>query len=190
MARKVGIDRDQVLAAALEVLDDEGRPESVTLRAVAARIGIRTQSLYAHVDGAAGLRRELALRTLDELATVVTQAAVGRSGREAVEAMVRARLDYAMAQPGRFAAAIYPPGQDAELNAAIDAVSRPLSVVLDLCGIAFEDQVHWNRIAMAAVYGFALMSRDGQLTLPVDQGASADRLVDVLVEQLEIPVAA
>ena len=103
MARKVGVDKEQVVDAALEVLDAAGRPEAVTLGAVAERVGIRTQSLYAHVDGAVGLRRELALRALGELAEVVTRAAVGRSGPAAVEAILQARLDYALVHPGRFA---------------------------------------------------------------------------------------
>ena len=37
----------------------------VALRPVAERLGVRVQSLYAHVDGADGLRRALALRGLD-----------------------------------------------------------------------------------------------------------------------------
>lgn len=184
MARKLGVDKEQVLEAAFEVLDEQRRPEAVTLGAVAERVGIRTQSLYAHVDGASGLRRELALRALDELAALVTRAAVGRSGPGAAAEILRARLDYALTYPGRFAAAIYPPGDDPELNAAVDAVSYPLTVVLDSCGLDFETQVHWNRISMATVYGFAMMANDGQLTLPVDQRQSADVLIDVLVGQL------
>ena len=172
------------MSAALDVLDAEGRPESVTLGAVAAGVGIRTQSLYAHVDGAAGLRRELALRTLGELGERVTQAAVGRSGADALKAIVQARLDYALAYPGRFAAAIHPPGDDPELSAAIADVAYPLEVVLDSCGVDPDAQVHWNRISMGAVYGFAMMARDGQLTLPVDPAESADVLVKVLVDQV------
>lgn len=181
MARRVGVDKDQVIDAALAVLDAQGRPEAVTLAAVAAGVGIRTQSIYAHVEGAAGLRRELALATLAELEEQVTMAAVGRSGPDAVRAILIARLDYALGHVGRFAAAIHPPGADSELEAAIAAVSRPLAIVAHSCGVAQDDLVHWDRIALAATYGLALMNRDGQITLPVSVDESTVAMIDWLV---------
>ena len=62
MAARRGVTTDQVVAAALAVLDEAGRVTDVRPAAVAKRLGIRSQSLYAHVDGGAGLRRLLALR--------------------------------------------------------------------------------------------------------------------------------
>ena len=62
MAARRGVTADRVAAAALAVLDEAGRVTDVRPAAVAKRLGIRSQSLYAHVDGATGLRRLLALR--------------------------------------------------------------------------------------------------------------------------------
>ena len=50
MARKVGIRVDDVVEAAATVADAEGL-EAVTLARVAAVLGVRSPSLYAHVDG-------------------------------------------------------------------------------------------------------------------------------------------
>lgn len=189
MAARVGVRREQVLDAAVAVLADRGRPDAVTLGAVASRLGIRAQSLYAHVDGSAGLRRGLALRGLDGLAAVVTEAAIGRSGAAAAEAIVSAQLDYATEHPGLFGAAIHPPGDDPDLRAAVDRVTRPLELVLTSLGFGREDRVHWIRTTLAAIYGFAMLRRDGQLTLDVDPDRSARHLVRVLVAQLELDAA-
>ena len=80
MAARRGVTRDRVVHAALEVLDEVGDIDGVRPSMVAARLGIRSQSLYAHVDGVNGLRRLLALQSLADLADTVTGAAVGRSG--------------------------------------------------------------------------------------------------------------
>lgn len=51
-----GVARDEVLAAALAMLD-EGR--DLTMRALAARLGVTAMSLYRHVGDHAGLLRAL-----------------------------------------------------------------------------------------------------------------------------------
>src|SRR4051794_22044015 len=102
MAAPVGIDREQVLDAAVAELTEVGRLEKVSLRGVAERLGVRTQSLYAHVDGAGGLRRALALRSLGFLTERLTTAAIGKAGPVAIEAIVRAYLDFATDEPGLY----------------------------------------------------------------------------------------
>lgn len=185
MAARVGVTREQVVDVAVALLDETDRPERVSLAAVASELGIRTQSLYAHVDGAAGLRRALALRALAELAQAVTAAAVGRAGADAASAIVRAHASYALARPGRYAAAIVPPHDDVELGDAIDGVAGPLLTVLASCGLDEADGIHWMRTALAAVYGLALLDRDGQLTLGPPAAETVDHIIHALVARLE-----
>src|SRR5438874_10527419 len=119
MAAPVGLDREQVVAAALEVLDERGRLDAVSLSEVAGRLGVRAQSLYAHVDGADGLRHALALAGLDALTDVLTSAAIGRAGGEAVAAIVHAYYRFAVDHPGLYDATLQPPRDDEELGRAI-----------------------------------------------------------------------
>src|SRR5947209_2102734 len=114
MAAPVGLNRERVVDAALAAVRDTGDIDTVTLADVAARLGIRTQSLYTYVDGAAGLRRAIGLRGLDALAERLTDAAVGRSGGDAVEGIVRAYLEFAADEPGLYAASLVAPGDDPE----------------------------------------------------------------------------
>ncbi|MEV6350331.1 TetR/AcrR family transcriptional regulator C-terminal domain-containing protein [Actinoplanes sp. NPDC051851] len=62
-----GVTRDGVVAAALSVLDEHGI-EAVTVRAVAARLGVRAPALYHHVRGKQDL--------LDEMGTEVNRRVV------------------------------------------------------------------------------------------------------------------
>lgn len=189
MAAPVGHDRDAVIDAAVAVLDSEGRIERVTLRPVADRLGVRVQSLYAHVDGVEGLRRAVALRGLAELTDRLDRAAAERSGGPAIEAIVRAHCAFALERPGLFDATLRPPGDDPELRAAMDAVMAPLDRVLGDHGLDAETQRHWYRVIFSAVYGYATLRGDGRMTLDADPDDTLDLLVEVLVTSLDMSTA-
>jgi len=184
MAARRGVTAEQVVEAALSLLDEAGRLDAVRPASVAGRLGIRSQSLYAHVDGVDGLRRLLALRCLSDLSEVVTMAAVGRSGRDAVEAIVRAQLDFALVHPGRSEAALHPPGDDPDLAVAIDRAGGPLRTVLASLGLDDEARVHWVRLQLALTAGYSSLVRDGRLTLSPEPSTTVDHLVAAMPDQL------
>jgi AcrR family transcriptional regulator len=86
---RVGLDTEAVVAAAAQLADAEGLPR-LTLARLAAVLGIRTPSLYAHVDGVADLRARLGARGARELGADLQQAAAGRSGADALRAVAEA----------------------------------------------------------------------------------------------------
>ncbi len=185
MAARRGVTADRVVDASLAVLDAEDRIDAVRPAAVAEILGIRSQSLYAHVDGVVGLRRLLALATLEELAEVLTTAAVGRSGRDAVEAIIRAHLAHALAHPGRSEASLHPPGDDPELGVAVERAGRPLQTVLASLGLDDDQRVHWIRLQLSLTVGFVALVRDGRLTLSPPPEATVDHVVGILLDRLD-----
>ena len=184
MGVKVGLDREQVVAAAAELLeaDPAGAP---TLAAVAARLGVRTQSLYAHVAGADDLRRELALHALARLTERLRTAAIGVAGRDAVGAIVGAYVTFASEHPGLYAASMRAPGDDPQLRDAIRGAMEPLNLVFASYGLAPADAAHWYRMVFSFVYGFAALRRDGLMTLPGDPNETLGRMVRMFGDQLE-----
>ncbi len=173
-----------VIDAAVSVLADEGRLDAVGLRPVAERLGVRVQSLYAHVDGADGLRRALALRGLDALADRLTTAAIGRAGSDAVAAIVRAYCGFATDEPGLYDATLLSPEGDPELSRAMATVTRPLNLVFESAGLSETESVHWYRIVYSAVHGFSTLRRDGQLTLDADPDETIERMIAMFTRQL------
>jgi AcrR family transcriptional regulator len=76
-ARGQGVTRDAILDAALALLDEDG-DAGLTMRALAARLGVTPMSLYHHVTDRAGLLRALSdrlyggvLRGVDEAGSPV-----------------------------------------------------------------------------------------------------------------------
>src|SRR5579863_4598592 len=101
---RAGLTETRVVEEGARIADEVGL-SSLTLAAVAERLGVRQPSLYKHVAGTDGLRRSIALRAKQELAGVLGRAAVGRARGEAITAMARAYRMWAHEYPGRYSAA-------------------------------------------------------------------------------------
>lgn len=65
-ARGKGVERDDILTAALTLLD-EGGGQGLTMRALATRLGVTPMSLYHHVEDRTGLLRALSDRVYAEV---------------------------------------------------------------------------------------------------------------------------
>jgi AcrR family transcriptional regulator len=175
-----GLDRDRVVDAAMSIADADGL-DAVTLARVAAALGVRSPSLYNHIDGRDGLVRGIATRATRELATALRRAATGRAGADAIAAVAQAQRAYALAHPGRYAATVAAPadGDAAHEEAAADAVDV-LTSVLAGAGLEGDDVIHAVRALRSAVHGFAALEATGGFALDVNADVSFDRLVDAL----------
>lgn len=173
-----------MLDAAAAIADAEGLA-AVTVARVAQDLGVRPPSLYNHVAGRDALMRGIALRALRELGAAVRDAAVGRSGHEALAAFAGAYRDYALAHPGTYAATVRAPtAGDAEHDAAAQAVVDTALAVLRGWGLEGDDAIHATRAVRAAVHGFVTIEAGGGFGLPADPEESFRRMVTALAAGL------
>jgi AcrR family transcriptional regulator len=182
MARKVGLSTVDVVAAAAAKADAEGL-EAVTLASVAAQLGVRSPSLYAHVEGLAGLRRMLALEAAALMADRLRQAVGQRTGTDALREIAFAYRCFAREHPGLYAAAqrAVRPGEDDELYRALAAVAMPAIQALVEAGIAPSEQVHLTRAFRSAMHGFVVLEQTGGFGMPESVDESFRRVVDLLL---------
>jgi AcrR family transcriptional regulator len=196
MARRPGLDRDTVVQAAVELLDSEGAG-TLSLGRLAERLGVQTPSLYNHVEGMPGLLRQLALRNARDLAACMGDAAMGKSGPEAVLAVAEAYRAYIKQHSGLYMASLRAAGAqvqdgsppDAELAEAEARVVRIVLAVLAWFGLAGEDAIHAVRGLRSVVHGFATLEVAGGFGLPLDCDESFRRLVGMLVAGLREKVS-
>lgn len=106
MARRLGVSRDDVIAAAVR-LSDEGGLEALTVAAVADAVGCRPPSVYHHVDGLGGLSREVARAATEDLLATLEDATAGLEGMDALTALVDAARAWGGAHPHRVQALRY-----------------------------------------------------------------------------------
>lgn len=172
MARSVGIDRAQVVAAAAELADAHGL-DQLTLAQVAARLGVRLPSLYNHVDGLPGLRRELALLGMRQLTDRIGQAAIGKSGDAAVLALALAYRSFVHERPGLYALTLRAPdASDHALIELSEALIRIVLVVLEPYQLGQAAAIHSVRALRSIVHGFATLEQAGGFGIPLDRDES------------------
>jgi len=172
-----GLDTGSVVAAAAALADADGL-EAVTLAKVAAQLGVKSPSLYVHVDGLPGLRRRIAALGARELTTRLQAAVAGRSGRDALAAVADAYRAYAIERPGVYAAT-----QRAENVADDEAAAALLDVVLAvLRGYALDADAafHAARVVRSALHGFVSLEAGGGFGIPLDLDESFNLLVATL----------
>jgi AcrR family transcriptional regulator len=175
---RAGLDTEAVVAAAADLADTDGLTQ-LTLARLAAVLGIRTPSLYAHVDGLGDLRERLGARGARDLAGAVKLAAAGRAGTDALRAVAHAYREYGHAHPGTYTAMQIAADSD-EFQAAGAEVVGLIVAVLRGYGLEGEPAIHAVRAIRSALHGFVTLEREGGFGLPVDIDESFDRLVSML----------
>ncbi|WP_276355627.1 TetR-like C-terminal domain-containing protein [Cohnella caldifontis] len=183
MAR-AGLDQQAVLAAAAEIADTKG-VEELTLSTLAQKLGIRPPSLYNHVHGLPGLRRQLVLYAYAKLKETLTQAAVGKAKDEAVRSLAEAYRAYVHRHPGVYEASErYADLTDPEVQRAAGEVVDLLIQVLEPYGLEHEEAIHVIRGFRSMAHGFATIERSGGFGIPLDLDVSYRKLLDAYLAGL------
>jgi AcrR family transcriptional regulator len=174
---RAGLTSGRVIEEAEHFADEVGLT-SITMAALAQRLGVRQPSLYKHVDSMEGLQRSIALRAKNELADTLARATVGRARAAAIMSLARAYRTWAMEHPGRYAAvqrAFVP--EDVEGHAADYAVFKIVADVINGYGLLEDDAIDAIRALRAALHGFVVLEAGGGFGLPVDIERSFERLI-------------
>jgi AcrR family transcriptional regulator len=193
MGRKLGLTLDDVVAQAAEIADRDGL-DQLSLASVASGLGVRSPSLYNHVDGLPGLRRQLAMCAGHLMAGALADAVGEPSGTvgevppaDALRAVADAYRRFALAHPGLYAATLPAPTpeQDPEVADALAEPVRVVASVLDSMGIEFSDVIPLIRALRASIHGFVDIELGGGFGLPDDIDESFATTIDLVVSAIE-----
>lgn len=157
---RVGLTRQKLIDAAARLADDNGFG-AVTLATLARQFGVRLPSLYAHVQNSEDLRRCVALLALQRLAERSEEAIAGRSGKDALVALLDAQRDFARQHPGLFEAARHPLPADVAAESEGVRLARLTRAMLRGYDLDEADSVHATRLIGAFVLGFSLLELAG-----------------------------
>src|ERR1700761_2847603 len=157
---RAGLSRPDVIAAAADLADEVGFQE-LTMGLLAQRLGVRTPSLYKHVTDLADLRHGIAIQAMGEVGEELRDGLQGRSGPDALTALLTTIRSYAAAHPGRYIAAngTRLTGPDDPLLAAGPRVVDSIAAALRGYGIADDQMVHAIRTIRSTIHGFALLEQ-------------------------------
>jgi AcrR family transcriptional regulator len=186
VAARVGLTKSDVLDAAAAIVDEQGT-DVLTLSRLAERLGVRSQSLYAHVDGLTGLKRELILYALDLQAARVRRSVMAKSGREALMALMNELVLVNREHPGlsRLTSWSQPDPTDEAMFDALVEVSEPFTILLASYGLSGDDLAHWRRIIWTSLQGFLSLEAADMMKLPADPDQSVHLLMDLIADGLD-----
>ncbi|KOO43438.1 TetR/AcrR family transcriptional regulator [Priestia koreensis] len=163
-----GLDQTTVVKTAALLAERDGY-ESVTLASVAKELGIKTPSLYNHVNGLKGLRKDLACYAIEQLAHQLTLSAVGRSGDEAILSVGFSYIQFVRDHPGLYEATFRAPDlSDPDIMKKGDYIVQLLVAILNYYHLADEDLIHAVRALRSLVHGFAMIEMNRGFNLSVD----------------------
>lgn len=182
MARKA-IDLQTILQTAVKLANANGLA-NVTLASLAHELGIKTPSLYNHIEGMHGLRKELALYGMKQLYDSMVQASVGKAGDKAVLSIGLAYVSFARSNPGLYEATLSA-SVDPDLQSAGETIIKLLLRVLEEYNLTDEDAYHMIRGIRSLLHGFASLEHVGGFGMSLDHDESLQRLMKTYLNGLQ-----
>jgi AcrR family transcriptional regulator len=178
---RAGLNGGDVVAAAAGLADEIGYA-GLTMGLLAERLGVRTPSLYKHVGGLEDLQHQLATLAMTEVGEVIRDAVQGRSGADALAALLHAVRGYVTEHPGRYMATgggggAVLRGPDDPLLAATTRVLATIAAVLRGYGIGEDEMDHAIRTIRCTIHGFAVLEASGGFQWSNDPGESFEWMI-------------
>lgn len=189
MAIRAGIGRKEIVTAAAELADQHGLSK-LTLTLVAQRLGVKTPSLYNHLDGLAELKKELAIWGMQLLKEAIREAAVGKAKDQAVLAIAIAYRSFAHSRPGLYRAIIGAPDREClEQKEAIGALMAVIKTVLTEYGLPEREHIHAVRGLRSMMHGFVTLEMAGWFIGAVEREDSYLQLIATFVNGIALQAA-
>ena len=182
MARRIKIDISIILQVATELVDENGL-DQLSIGSLAAKLGVRPPSLYHHLNGLDELKQQLAIHGMKKLHDAMLQAAVGRSGDNAIREISKAYIQFVRMHPGLYDASTrFPDANDQELQQAQDSIVQLVVQVLQAYKLKEEMAIHMVRGLRSILHGFTSIEQMGGFGMPLDINKSFSILINTFIE--------
>jgi AcrR family transcriptional regulator len=177
MSPRQGIDLNVIVHAAVEILDTEGI-NNVTLAALASKLHVKTPSLYNHIAGLPGLRKQLAIYGLSLLRERLIQAVLGKSGDEAVIALGFAYVSIVREHPGLYETTMVTAERmDQDILDASEGVLKLILQILEAYHLSEDEALHTVRGLRSLMHGFASVEARGGFGMDLNHDESLRHLL-------------
>lgn len=185
MSRRAGLDKAAVVEEAARMVNEVGI-DQLSLGLLAERLGVRVPSLYNHIAGLPGLKRDLAIYSLHELLARLTRAVIGKARAEAIFALADSYRAYAREAPGHYALTILAPApDDTEWQELGRQTIEIIQAILAPYNLSTEAAIHAIRSLRSIVHGFIILEISGGFAMPIDLEASFHWLIQLYARGLE-----
>ena len=170
------------------MLVDEVGFDQLSMGVVAERLGVKTPSLYKHVDSLADLGHRIAVLAAVELADAIRDATQGRADLGALTAAAQALRIYARDHPGRYAAlnSSRLAGYDDPFVLVRGRLLDSFAAVLRGYRVHPSQQIHALRMLRSMLHGFVTLEVAGGFQIDTDTDDSFDWIVSFVDRGLRL----
>lgn len=185
MTKRRILNRDKVIEKAAEIADSAGRPDAVTLTALADALNIRVPSLYNHVANLDDLQLGMALYGGRILIGRLREATQEKVGPQAILSLARAYRQFAQEHPGLYPLLLRAPDPDEkERTAVAQELLQLLLLLMASCGLQGEEALHAIRGLRSVVHGYITLEAAEAFKMDIDRDESYQRAVRVYLSGL------
>ncbi len=158
MARR-GVDADLVIETAEQLVDRSGASD-LTMTALAKQLGVRTPSLYSHVQSIDDVLGGVQARAMRSLGDDLQRAAMGRTGPDGIRSLAAALRRFADEHPGLYDLALGEPFDREGVVVASSAAGDALTAMIRSFGI-YDVSLELLFTCVAQLHGVLVLDRAG-----------------------------
>lgn len=181
-----GLNKEMLVAAAKKLIEEQGRP-AFSMRLLAETMGVKTASLYAHIESMEALFTEVGLSALEDQKKAQMEAIAGKNRNEAVRALAVSYRKFAREHWQLYQMILQMPGgQDEVLQKAAAVIVEPSMQVLKSYRMEEKRRMEWQRVLRGVMHGFVSQEQAGYFShYPVSLDESYALAVDCVIAGLE-----
>lgn len=178
---RVGIDKDIIISKAVELVNKVGI-EHITLKMLADNLGVKSPSLYNHINGLDDLKEQLMIYGWKQTEQRILHTVIGMSGYDAIRAMCYAFYDYATENPGVFDVMLwYNKFQSDEMEMATSELLSIIFKITKSLNLPDDYCFHLIRTFRGFLEGFFLLVNNGSFGHSLPIMTSFDISINILI---------
>lgn len=180
-----GLNRVIIVTSAKEMIEEEGVPQ-FSMRKLAEKLGVKTASLYTHIESMEVLFTEIGLAALNDQKNCLMHAIGEKNGDAAVRAVAESYRKFATEHMELYRLIMQmPSGNDEVLKEAAAMTAEPFMKVLGDYHISASRQMHWQRVLRGLMHGFIFEEQAGYFShYPVSVNESYDIAINCVIDGL------
>lgn len=184
MSRRAGLTKEIVVETAMKIADTEGI-NNLTLLRLSKELGIRSPSLYEHVEGMDGLMKLLRLSGLKIMAWQFRRSVTGISGDEAIRRFADSFRKFVKEHPSVYSLTVQSDiGDSEEIRKTAKEILDIIYAILRIYGLSDDKIIHATRYMRSVLHGFVSLEISGGFGLEVRIEDSFDLIKEVIISNI------
>ncbi len=180
-----GLNTDCIVEAAAELIAEKGF-DQFSLRELAGRLGVKTASLYNHISSLSELTSYIGQLAFERMAGQLYSGTEEASPFDALYHIAIGYRKFAKENPELYKTIVKIPSTgEPDLIEKGQSLVHNLYPMLEACGLAEKDIIHFSRAIRSAMHGFVTLEEAGFFGDMADADESYSYMVRALLQSLK-----